>query len=260
MLDTSKYENDELYPDGIHFVHPNALINDNNLFKAKPESDKVKVSVFDLDGTSISTSTPMRLMFRLNSEHRLKKRTIFMLASWGIAYKLHLPRKNNPVRQRAFSAFKGMDAVEVNKYLADFFESDITQYVRDDAITNMKKCADEGKCVVLLSASFDGVVAQALLHFPAHYGISTQMNISVDGTYDNTVFGIAPEGSDKPYALTSMLNEVFGENGWEVEDCFADHYSDMDVLAMANNPVAVTPDKRLLRYAKSHNIPVEVWK
>lgn len=259
MLDTSKYENDELYPEHIHFVHPNALRNDEHPFLNPEKSEKVKVSVFDLDGTSISTSTPMRLMFKLNFEHRLKKRTIFMLASWGIAYKLHLPRKNNPVRQRAFSAFKGMDARDVNRYLAEFFESDIKRYIRQDAIDKMKECAIEGKCVVLLSASFDGVVAQALKYFPAHYGISTQMNIRSDGTYDNSVFGIAPEGHDKPYCLKLLLDEQFGKGVWEIEDCFADHYSDMDVLAMAKNSVAVTPDKRLLRFARRKNMPVEVW-
>lgn len=260
MLDTSKYENDELYPKGIHFQSPNALYNENNTFDHETASRPVKIALFDLDGTSISTSTPLKLMLKLNSEKRLKKSTIFMLASWGIAYKLHLPRKNNPVRERAFSAFKGIHAPEINAYLADFFEDDIKKYIRKDAITRMKNASDEGKCVILLSASFDGVVGQALLHFPAHFGISTQMKINDDGTYDNTVFGVAPEGHDKPYALKLLADKLFGEDGWVVDDSYADHYSDMDVLAMANNPVAVCPDRRLLRYAHAHGMKIEVWE
>ena len=49
--------------------------------------NKVRVAVFDFDGTSIEGSSPSWLVNRLIFTHRISPLTSLKIGFWGIAYK-----------------------------------------------------------------------------------------------------------------------------------------------------------------------------
>ena len=55
-------------------------------------TDKVRVAVFDFDGTSIEGSSPSWLVNRLIFERKISPITSLKIGFWGIAYKWHLPQ------------------------------------------------------------------------------------------------------------------------------------------------------------------------
>lgn len=251
-------ENHNFYTDDVSFCPPNAMKATSSSFNFEND-DKVLLSVFDMDGTAINTSSPVKLVKKLSYERRISRLNAFRIALWALAYKLQLPRKNNPVRQRVFRAFKGKDALEVNDYLKDFAKSEIVPFIRSSCACEMKKNHEQNIINLLLSASFDGVVCEVMRHLPVDFAIATRMKIDERGCYDNVVEGIAPEGQGKATTLKEFADANFGVGRWEVVSAFGDHLSDVPVLELAKRPVAVTPDKALKRYATKNNWDIEMW-
>ncbi len=252
-------ENENFYNEGVVFQAPNAMKSCVCPLKDNAKKTPVKLAVFDMDGTSINTSSPSLLVKKLTSEHRLNLTNTLFILKWAFTYKFHLPRQNNPVREKLFSAFAGKNAIEVGRELEQFAEDEIVPHIRQQAVDLMVKHAKDGIVVVLLSASFDSVVSRMMLSMPVHFGIATLMKIDDDGKMTNEVLGTAPEGDGKPIVLKEFANEVFGAGNWEVEFAYGDHMSDDGVLEMAKHPVAVCPDRQLLQHAQNEGWEIAEW-
>ena len=257
MQTIRQYE--DFYPVGIEFCSPNAMKSHLTIMPEISNDDKVRLAIFDMDGTSINTSSPVRLVKRLSKEKRITPFTTFMLLCWGMAYRYQLPRKNNPVRERVFSGFKGRNWREVNSYLQNFFNDEIECHIRSAAESEMNHLLEQGIVVVMVSASFDSVVATCMTKMPLNYGVATLMKIDEFENYTNVVEEPAPEGPDKRTVFETFANSEFGKDNWVVEYSFGDHLSDRAILEIANHPVAVTPDKELESLAKEKGWEIKIW-
>lgn len=249
---------DNFYPENIEFCEPNAL--KSSLVQHGDRIDgKVRVAIFDMDGTTINTSSPAVLVRKLAKERKISVFQSLMILCWGIAYKYQLPRRNNPVRQRVFTAFRGKPWQDVNQYLQDFFNSEISHHIRTSARQEMDSLAKQEIVVVMVSASFDSVVATCMTKLPIAYGVASLMKIDENGNYTNKVEGIPPEGKDKLTAFEFFANREFGEGNWTIEYSFGDHLSDRTILEAAKNPIAVTPDKQLENLANEKGWKIVNW-
>lgn len=252
-------ESENFYNKGVVFQPPCAMVSE----VCPPSDDCCKkpyrLAVFDMDGTSINASSPSRLVKKLISERRLSLPDTAYIVKWALTYKFHLPRENNKVREKVFTAFAGKDAVEVSRELEQFAEEEIVPHIRKSATDLMKKHIKDGIIVVLLSASFDCVLSKMMLHMPVNYGIASLMKIDDEGKMTNIVDGTAPEGDGKPEVLKTFANSVFGEGNWVVDFAYGDHMSDDGILNMAKHPVAVCPDRQLLKHAQAHNWDIVEW-
>ena len=225
----------------------------------KCQKEPYRLAVFDMDGTSINASSPSLLVRKLIGERRLSLRDTAYIAKWAMTYKFHLPRENNPVREKVFTAFAGKNAKDVTLELEQFAEDEIVPHIRKTAVDLMNSHIKNGLVTILLSASFDCVVSRMMLSMPVNYGIATLMRIDDSGRMTNEVQGVAPEGDGKPEVLKSFANAVFGEGNWVVDYAYGDHMSDDGVLKMAKHPVAVCPDRQLLKHAQQHGWEIVEW-
>lgn len=80
---------------------------------------------------------------------------------------------------------------------------------------------------------------------------STRMKTDSDGCYTREVEGLPVEGSQKLEVLTREANARFGEGNWVLTHAYGDHHSDRTLLAAAEHPFAVTPDRPLRRTARN---------
>ena len=87
------------------------------------ESGKVRLAVFDFDGTSIDGNSPVMLVSHLARRRMIGKRITLRIALWGLRYKLRLPQNESWVRGMVFSAFEGKPVAEAmeltNKAVAE---------------------------------------------------------------------------------------------------------------------------------------------
>lgn len=213
-------------------------------------SDKVKLAVFDFDGTIIPSQSGMKLSVDLVKSGQLNKRTTIRLIFWGLRYKAHLPYKERVPRELIFRPFAGKNSEEVNQYIDDFYAEHLDKTVRGRLIEIADELKQDGYEPIILSAAF----TSTLNSFSKRHGfvhiVGTEMSIDNDGNYTGKVEGECVAGDEKLKRLYSYADETFGRDNWEIEYAFADHYTDLDLLNQANYVCAVDPDKTLKKHAK----------
>lgn len=220
---------------------------------------KAQLAVFDFDGTSIEGNSPVLLVRYLFLKGLIAKRVLARILMWGVAYKLRLPQNESWVRGLVFSAFEGKPVEEVDAFLARFYDEEVAHRFRKSADVAMRRHAQEGMCVVVVSATFEPIVLRAMEDHPFQHQISTRMRIAADGTYTREVEGLPVEGAEKLAVVTRFANERFGEGNWEIAHAYGDHHSDRTVLAAAKTPHAVDPDRPLARTARSQGWEILNW-
>lgn len=226
----------------------------------KQPNDKTKIAAFDFDDTSIEGSSPSWLVNRLIFERRISPLTSLKIGFWGLAYKWHLPQNEAWVRGQVFKAFEGKPKEEVDEYLTQFYDTYIAHRFRPKADEAMRRCAEKGCEVVVVSASFEPIVLRAMETHPFDHQISTRMKVAPDGTYTREVDGDPIEGEAKLVALKRWCDERYGKGNWVLEYAFGDHHSDEPLLAAANHPFAVSPNTGMTKIAKKRNWPILDWK
>lgn len=222
-------------------------------------AQRVQIAAFDFDGTSLSGNSPVMLVRYLARLGMLSKSVIARIILWGGAYKARLPQNESWVRGLVFSAFRGKPVCQVNKFLRDFYAERVSPRVRAQAVATMQDHLDAGHVVVCVSATFEPIIAAAMLEHPIQYAIATRMKVDAYGCYTDEVEGLPVEGSEKIAALTAFADERFGKGGWELGWAYGDHHSDRTLLAAARHGFAVTPDRPLARTAREQGYDVLEW-
>lgn len=237
-----------------------ADVADASSLAAPDAPAKVQIAAFDFDGTSLSGNSPVMLVRYLVGLKMLNPSVLARIITWGILYKTRLPQSESWVRGLVFSAFRGKTVPQVNRFLRDFYRERVAPNVRAAATRAMQEHLDAGHVVVCVSATFEPILAAAMLEHPLQYVIATRMKVDAYGCYTREVEGLPVEGDEKIAALTRFADERFGAGKWELGWAYGDHHSDRTLLAAAREGFAVTPDRPLTRTAKEHGYQVLNWE
>lgn len=251
-----------LLPRGIIRVAPEALAA-KRLLDALPEPSPehpVRIAAFDFDGTCISGSSPKKLVNALSRKGKLSLYKLIRIGFWGLAYKFNRPRDDEGVRTRVFSAFAGMSAKRVNEYLCDFYNRHVDPFFRMDADACMFAHLEAGHAVVVVSASFEPMIASAMIEHPIQFAMASRMKIDDEGRYTAEVDGLPTEGPAKLTVLQQFADGYFGKECWTLEWAYGDHFSDLRMLEAAKVPCAVTPDGKLEEAARDRGWQILDWE
>ena len=149
--------------------------------------------VFDFDGTILDGHSSVMLVKSLLSQRIMPAHTVFSMAWWALRYKLSLPYGQNEVRQDIFSLFTDMTAVDVDKMIDRLYETEISRFLRTDALESVRTYQELEVPVVIVSASFEPIVKRAAENLGAYAQLSTKMEV-VDGRYTGKVGSTPCEG------------------------------------------------------------------
>lgn len=252
---------DGLLPRGVVRATEEALASERLLgaLKAPQAGCPVKIAAFDFDGTCISVSSPKKLVNSLSRRGKLSPYKLLRIGCWGLAYKLNRPRDDEGVRTRVFSAFSGMDARCVNESLCEFYAERVDPFFRVDADACMYAHLEAGHAVVVVSASFEPIIASAMLEHPIQFALASRMKVDDEGRYTAEVEGLPTEGPAKLTVLEAFADRYFGRGCWKLEWAYGDHFSDLKLLEAAEHPCAVTPDGKLADAAKERGWQILEW-
>lgn len=248
---------ESLLPEGIVRITEEAIAAERYI---RPEPKPVVIAAFDFDGTCINGSSPKKLVNLLGRKGKLSLYKLIRVGLWGLAYKLNLPKDAEGVRTRVFSAFAGQPAIQVNEFLCRFYHKYVAKMYRPDADAAMLAHIEAGHAVVLVSASFEPIIASAMTEHPIPYALASRMRIDEDGCYTDEVEGLPTEGPDKIVVLRDFADTYFGEGNWQLGFAYGDHYSDLEMLEAADHPCAVTPDWKLRKLAEERGWQILDWK
>ena len=161
--------------------------------------------------------------------------------------------KLEKVRGQLMNLTEGWDAGEIRQLVRETVDEIVAPLVFAEALAIMDDHRREGRRVVIISASPDEVVKPLARYLGVDHVIATRSKVDPDGRYTGELDFYA-YGPGKAEAIEELARE------WKLDlsACYAysDSATDLPMMEMVGNPVAVNPDKELREVAEENNWPI----
>lgn len=218
-----------------------------------------EVAVFDFDGTSIRGQSGALFTRYLLTRRLMSPKRVARLLWWGARYKLHLPYRQDEARELVLGALSEMSGSQVDELMVRFHDEVLMPRYRTQALEELERCRESGMVVLLVSATFDAMAAEAARVMGFDGYAATRMRRDAEGNYTGAVDGPVVAGPEKFRAVRRWCDARLGEGAWRLERAYGDHYTDRDLLSHARVAVAVCPGKTLRSYARRHGWTIADW-
>lgn len=211
----------------------------------------MRIAIFDFDGTIYANET-FQLLMRHLKEHptyanRYNQFYKKLLPTY-IGYKLKLQSKSKmrtKSMQSYMEALSGLTTSEMNHFfqgmqgeVIEDFHKEVIQLVHTHHQSNVQ--------TILVSGAYLPFLQAVTNELPFTTIIGTNIPISndkVDGSKQITHV----QGEQKKIAVQQLFQKSHVD--WENSFSYGDSFSDLSVLSIVGNPVAVCPDKQLNEHA-----------
>ncbi|MER2089704.1 HAD family phosphatase [Sporosarcina sp. JAI121] len=212
----------------------------------------MRVAIFDFDGTLYSEETFQLLMshLRYHPIHKSKyKRFYRAILPPFIGHKLKLVPEAK-MKERSMQIYLNALGISSMDEMDSYF-GELTEKVREgfnlELISRLKQHTDENVHIMLVSGAYTSLLQSVTkaLHFDTIIGTEIPMNgDSID--YRTPIYHI--QGQRKNDKIKEVLDGK--EIDWQNSFAYGDSLSDLSVLELVGNPVAVRPEPKLQVIAK----------
>ena len=206
---------------------------------------------FDLDKTIIARSSTLAFGKPLFKAGFVNRRTLAKAAIAQMSYVMFGADHDQMelVRQQMLDLTRGWDARELRRLAAESMEEVVAPLVYQEAIELIGHHRESGRRVVLISSSPEEIVRPLAGYLGGiDEVIATRSKVGPDGRYTGEIEFYA-YGDGKVEAI----EELAERSGIDLSDSFAysDSATDLPMLRVVGNPVAVNPDKELRTEAEA---------
>lgn len=216
----------------------------------------MKVAIFDFDGTLYAKETFQLLMNHLKHHptHSSKYKRFFReILPIYIGYKMKIVPEAK-MRQRSMqiyvNALHTLSKTELERYF-DEIKVTMQQDLNEEVVARVRQHHSDGMHVMLVSGAYtpllhavtDGIVFDTV--------IGSDIPFTADGKFDRHTSIYHIQGKRKTEMIMKALQGK--QIDWEHSFAYGDSYSDLPVLELVGNPVAVKPEERLKRIALERN-------
>jgi len=209
----------------------------------------VEAAFFDLDKTVIARASMVAFGGPFQRAGLLS-RWVLLRALWGQLVYLWLgadERKLTKTRDAALKLTKGWDQARVRAIVREAIDEVIEPIVFEEALELIREHREAGRLVVIVSASPVEVVEPLGQHLGADVALGTVARVDADGRYSGELERYC-YGPEKPVAM----RELADARGIDLDASYAysDSATDLPMMEIVGHPVAVNPDRTLLRAAR----------
>jgi HAD superfamily hydrolase (TIGR01490 family) len=214
-----------------------------------PILGRVEAAFFDLDKTVIARASMVAFGGPFYREG-LISRWLVLRALYGQLVYLYVGASEARLarmRRSALALTKGWDQAHVQRIVRETLTEVIEPIVYDEAIQLIREHKAAGRRVYLVSASPIEIVRPLAEFLGVHDAIATRARLDDDGRYT----GELEFYSYGPFKVDAM-RELAARDGLDLEASYAysDSATDIPMLEAVGHPVAVNPDRALLRAAR----------
>ncbi|MFS0574696.1 HAD-IB family hydrolase [Sporosarcina sp. 179-K 3D1 HS] len=216
----------------------------------------MRVAIFDFDGTLYSSETFQLLMNHLKHHpiHKSRYKSFFRsILPPYIGYKMKLVPESK-MRERSMQIYldslKALSKQELEDYFAELtdsvkrgFNKEITQRLQQHIQDNVQVMLVSGAYTPLLQA------VTRDLHFDEIIGTDIEFTKDEHIDFSTPLFHV--QGPRKTEKIKAALHGK--PIDWENSFAYGDSLSDLPVLDLVGNPVAVNPESRLKTIAEQRN-------
>ena len=214
----------------------------------------------DLDGT-LYTGHIWQALKRHHEERRMKLPTLrFFMATHmalGMLYRLGVVGQERFFRDWAVHMawlLSGLTPRRAQQVFDWVIAEDVIPKLRRDILARLREHQARGEAVVLLSGTFQPLLATITARLGFNGALGTELVLS-DGRYNGRIVPPLCFSEGKAQRLDAYL-EAHPEVDPATCTAYADTFFDLPVLELVGHPVAVYPDPRLATVAAERGWPV----
>jgi HAD superfamily hydrolase (TIGR01490 family) len=212
----------------------------------------VEAAFFDLDKTVIAKASMIAFSGPLHRAGLLSRRML-LRAAWGQLVYAQFgasPEKLAKLRDSVLRLTVGWDQVEISEIVRETLVDVVEPIVYDEALELIREHRTAGRKVFIVSASPEEIVAPLAQYLGVDEAIATRAELDERGRYTGRT-ELYCYGPEKVVAIT----EVAERDGIDLAASYgySDSATDRPMLEAVGHPVAVNPDRELLRVAKAND-------
>lgn len=209
---------------------------------------------FDLDRTLMSGSSAYYFGKAVYREGLVSRRRLARDAGNAVLFRLYgaSDEKSEALRDRILASVAGHEA-EIFRRLAASVIEELLPRIRPEAQALLDMHSEAGRDVYIISASPVEIVSELARALDIEGGLGTESEI-VDGVYTGRLAAPFCYGEGKAV----VLRKLAADEGYDLARCYAysDSASDLPMMQLVGNPIAVNPDRPMMAVAHRRGWPV----
>jgi HAD superfamily hydrolase (TIGR01490 family) len=208
-----------------------------------------EAAFFDLDKTVIARASAVAFGRPFYREGLISRRTI-LRGLYGQLLYLYLGADEAKIaRMRAalLELTRGWDQQRVQEIVEEALEAVVEPIIYAEALELIAQHREQGRLIVIVSASPEEIVRPLARYLGADRAIASRARLDADGRYTGEMEYDA-FGPAKTRALREMADEL--DIDLSASYAYSDSATDLPMLEAVGHPVAVNPDRDLLRKAQ----------
>jgi HAD superfamily hydrolase (TIGR01490 family) len=214
----------------------------------------VEAAFFDLDKTVIARPSMMAFGPAFRREGLINRRALarglwtqLLYVRFGAG-----PQRLERIRRSALAITTGWSQDHVSRIVTDTLRAVLEPITYAGAVELIAAHRAAGRRVYVVSAAPAEIVGPVAIHLGAHAAIATQGSVDAEGRYT----GYIDQYCYGP-AKAALMAQVAGREGIDLSASWAysDSATDLPMLEVVGHPVAVNPDRTLLRIAAARGWP-----
>lgn len=207
---------------------------------------------FDLDRTLISRPTPLALAASFRKRGLLRTRDLLRATLWQLVFMLPGIDGTRRAAVEGMSLLRGLPVTSLQELLGEAMEDVLRPLIFAEPLDLLERHKEAGERTYIVSASLQEVVQYVAddLGFDGAVGSTCEI---VDGVF--TGRSLRPcYGRHKADAV----RELAARDGLDLARStgYSDAYNDLAFLETVGKPVAINPDRRLRRVARTRRWPI----
>ena len=220
----------------------------------------VRLAAMDLDGTLLAGQS-QQLLTRFFVRRRVAPASLlWQVAAIYVLYRLGWKLDLAKLQRRVVRTFAGLDMDRLDRLYDEFVAAELMPRLRRDGRDELAALAGAEAKVILISAAIAPLVERVGSRIGAACAIGTRLAAPDGPRFAGEVEGTMLSGPAKAASFRDRADEMFGRGGWRLWRAYGDHDTDVDLLAMADEPVAVCPTPRLQAIAQSRGWKTVTWQ
>jgi HAD superfamily hydrolase (TIGR01490 family) len=209
----------------------------------------MEAAFFDLDKTVIAKASMVAFSRSLYREGMISRSTI-LRALWGQLVYLHMGASDEKLarmRESVLKLTKGWEQARIGEIVAETLEEIVQPIIYAEALELIEEHQAAGRRVFIVSASPVEIVEPLGRYLGVDEVIASRARLDDEGRYtgEMEVYAYGPYKAD-------IMRERAEAEGFDLSASYAysDSYTDIPMLEAVGHPVAVNPDRVLLKVAR----------
>jgi HAD superfamily hydrolase (TIGR01490 family) len=218
----------------------------------------VEAAFFDLDKTVIAKASMVAFGRPFLAEGLISRRTV-LRGLYGQLVYMHLGASEEKLvrmRESVLSLTRGWDQARIRAIVRETLEEVVEPIIYAEALELIEEHKAAGRRVFIVSASPEEIVVPLAEFLGVDEAIASRARVDAEGRYTGEMerYAYGPFKAD-------VMREIAAAEGIDLAASYAysDSYTDAPMLEVVGHPVAVNPDRVLLKLARERDWEVRTF-